>query len=69
MRAKLVHKADAVLGVAKGDELFAEQLHAHRRAIGLGQFARHQRRHPITPQHLAHRGSRSDPGDQLVVFA
>ncbi len=68
MRAELVDEADPALAVAKADELFAEELHANRRAIGLGQLARQQRRDPVAPQHLAHRRPRSDPGHQFVVF-
>ena len=68
MRAELVYQADPALGVAKRDKLFTQQLHPHRLAVRLRQFARHQRRYPITAQHIAHRGSRSDPGDQFIVF-
>ncbi len=68
MRAELVDETDPALAVAKPEELFAEQLHPHRLAVGLGQFAGHQRRDPVAAQHLAHRRSWPDAGDQFVVF-
>src|SRR5271165_513532 len=69
MRAKLLDEPDAALAVAKTDELLAEQLHAHRRAVGLGEFARQEGRNPIPPQHIAHRRARSYSRHQLVLFA
>ena len=69
VRAELVDEPNASLAVAKADELFAKQLHAHRRAIRLGQFARQKGRDPISPQHVAHRSARSYPRHQLVLFA
>ena len=39
MRAGRLHDADAAAGVAKGDEVLAEQLDAHRRAVRRGQLA------------------------------
>jgi hypothetical protein len=69
VRTVFVEQADAALGVAEGDEVFAEQTDANRRAIGLGDLARQQRRHPIAAHRIAHRGARSNPGDQLVFFA
>ncbi len=68
MRAELVDEADPARAVAKPDELLAEQLDAHRRAIGLGHFAGQQCRDPIAPQHVAHLRSGTDTGYQLVVF-
>ena len=34
----LVEETDPALTVAKGDEIFAEQAHADRRAVRLGDF-------------------------------
>jgi len=40
VRAELVNEADAAIAVAKRHEVFAEEAHPHRRAIGLGNLAR-----------------------------
>src|SRR6185312_10211779 len=69
VRAEFVEQTDAALAVAEGDEVFAEQPHPYRCAIGLGNLAGQQRRHPIAPHRLAHRRARTDPGDQFVVLA
>ena len=45
--AMFFEQTDSALAVAKGDQIFAEQAHAHRRAIGLGDFAGEQRWNPI----------------------
>ena len=59
MRAELVDQPESVLGIAEADELVAEQPHAHRRAIGLGQLFGEQRRQPVAPEKIAHRRARS----------
>src|SRR6516225_10266377 len=69
MRAEFIDEADAPLAVAKTDKPLAEQLDTHWRAVGLGQLAREKCRDPISPQHLAHGGSRPGSRHQLVVFA
>src|SRR4029077_2260276 len=69
MRAEFIDQPDPALAVAKSHELLAEQLHAHRRAVRLRHFARHQGRYPIPPHYVAHRGARSYPRYQLVLFA
>src|SRR6267143_1915155 len=38
MRTELIDQSQPVLGIAQRDEALAEQLYAHRRAIGLGQL-------------------------------
>ena len=68
MRTEFIDEADPAGAVAKPDQLFSEKLHAHRRAIRRRQFARMQRRDPVSPQYVAHRGPWSDSGHQLVVF-
>jgi hypothetical protein len=68
MRAELVDETDTALSVAKPEQLFAEQLHPHRFAVRLGQFAAQERRDPVASQHIAHRRSRPDAGDQFIVF-
>src|SRR5690242_12103441 len=55
MGAELVDDADAPFAVAEGDQLLAEQLHAHRRAVALRQLPVEQRRDPVAPEKLAHR--------------
>src|SRR6516165_295291 len=69
MRTEFIDEADAPLAVAKTDKPLAEQLDTHWRAVGLGQLAREKCRDPVSPQHLAHRGSRPGSRRQLVVFA
>ena len=55
MGAILVDEPDPALAVAKGDEVFAQEPHPHRRSVGLGEFAREQGRDPIEPHRAAHR--------------
>ena len=69
MRAVFVEEPDAALGVAEGHQLFAEELDAHGRTIGLGQLPREQRGNPVPAHGLAHRRAGADAGDQLVLFA
>ncbi len=69
MRAELVDKAGAALGVAEGDELLAEDLRAHRRAVGFGDLAGKQHRHPVAPHQLAHRGAGPGAYEQLGGFS
>ena len=40
MRAVPVHQADSAFRIAKGDQVFAEQAYAHRRAVGLQALPR-----------------------------
>src|SRR5688572_1331971 len=67
--AVLVQETDSSLSVAKSDEVFAEQTHAHGRTIGLGNFLREQRGNPITPEQTAHRRAGMHSGQQLVFFS
>ena len=50
MGTVFVEQADPSLSVAKSDEIFAEQAHAHRRTLGLGNFFREQSGNPIAPE-------------------
>ena len=68
VRAEFVDEADAAVAVAERDEVLAQQLHPDRRAVGLGDLARQAGRDPIPPHRIAHRGARSDAGDQFVFF-
>ncbi len=58
MGAELVDQRIAPRGIAPSQQPFAEELHAHRRAVRLGQFAREQRRDPIAAEQLPPSGSR-----------
>jgi hypothetical protein len=40
MRAALVEKPHAPVGIAKRDEVLAEEAHAHRRAVALGPLSK-----------------------------
>jgi hypothetical protein len=66
MRACFLQKADPSVGRAEGDEVLAEEADLLRGAIGF-QLGRAARRHPVFPQHGAHRRARPDPGEQGVV--
>jgi hypothetical protein len=50
VRAMLAHQTDPSLSVAKSDEVFAEQTHAHGRTIGIGNFLSEQSGNPIAPE-------------------
>src|SRR5262249_47812933 len=60
VRAELVDEADLAFAVAEGEQLLAQNLHTHRRAVGLGDLAREQNRYPVAPHQAAHR--RVGPG-------
>src|SRR5262245_38676646 len=68
MRAELVEQADAALGVAECDERLAQQLHAHRRAIRLGQLPAMPRRYPIAAEKIAHQGTGAGLRERVVFF-
>ena len=55
MRAELVDETEPVLRVAERDQALGEQLHAHGRAIGLGQLVVEQCRLPEATKQIAHR--------------
>ncbi len=69
MGAEFVDEADAVFGIAEGDELLAQQLHPHRRTIRRRQLVGAQRRKPVAPHEIAHRRARAHFGQNLIVFA
>jgi hypothetical protein len=69
MRAELVDQADAALRVAERDQLLAEDLHPHRRAVGLGHFAGEQHRHPVAAHQLAHGGAGAGAHQQFGGLA
>ncbi len=68
MGAVGVDQADRSVGVAEGYEVFAEQPHAHRRAVGVGELFGEARRQPVTPQRFAHRRAGADTRDPEVLL-
>src|SRR6185437_10521424 len=67
MGAILLEEADAPVRRAECDEILAEQAHALRRAIRF-ERRRPRRRVPELAQHFAHRRTRPDLGQTLVIF-
>ena len=68
MRAGFREQPDASSGVAKGDEILAEQPHALRRPVGRTELAGLHQREPVPPHQLAHRRAGAHPRQQLVVL-
>ncbi|MNN69230.1 hypothetical protein D3C76_1462800 [compost metagenome] len=68
MRAILVHDTHATIGVAKHDQVLAEQTGPDRRAVGLADFFEQTHWRPVTAQHLAHRCVAFDAAEQQVLF-
>jgi len=54
VRTGRLHPADTAPGVAKSDEVLAEELYAQGRTVRLGQLAREQRGHPVGAEDVAH---------------
>ena len=67
VRAVLLEQADLAPAVAEGHQLLAQELDAHRWAIGLRQLPRQERRHPVPAHRGAHGGAGADTGRSLVV--
>ncbi len=59
--------AEPALAVAEGDQIFAEQPNAHRRAVRLRDFLRHARGKPMLTHQRAHRRIAFDAAQQVVV--
>src|SRR5262245_17175697 len=68
MRTVLLEKPDTTGRVTKGYQVFAQQLDAHRWAIGFRHLPREQRRHPVPAHGLSHRHARTNTRDQFVFF-
>ncbi len=66
MRTGLAEQAEFSVAVTERNELLAEQLDPHRRAVGAGNLFGQQRGHPVAPHQLAHRGFSFDTAQQLV---
>jgi hypothetical protein len=69
MRAALAHQPDGAGRRAKRDEVLAQEPHAQRSAVTVGQLARDGGRNPVLPHQLAHRRAAPDPAQELVVFS
>ena len=67
MRAEFVEQADAAMGIAESDQIFAQQLDADRRAIRRGHLRREQRGELKAAEVLA-RGSAGGGLSEQVVF-
>ncbi len=68
MRAALVEQADAAVGVAEQHQVLAQEPHAHRRRVRLGDLMGERRRNPIAAHQFAHRRAGADAGEQFVFF-
>ena len=68
MRASLPKNADTVIGIAKCDEVFAQEAQADRIAIRSRQLFRDQGRNPKAAKQLARRRAGPDTGQRIVVF-
>ena len=68
VRAVRLQDADLATGVAKRDQVLAEQTQAHRRTIRLGQFLWQHRGQPEAAKQLAHGRSRTDTTREFIVF-
>ena len=65
MRAAMLHDADPAVGVAEGDELFAEQHEPHRLAVGL-EFGGETGGDPVFPHQIAHGRPRPNARQQFI---
>ena len=68
VRTERADETNVAVGIAKRDQVFAEQAHAQRRAVVFGQGARDRRRQPIPAIEVAHRRSRAHAGQTFVVL-
>jgi len=61
-------EAQPPLRVAERDQPLRHELHAHRRAVRLGQLLGQQRRNPVAPEQFAHRRARAGAADVVVLL-
>jgi hypothetical protein len=66
MGAERADERGHAVRIPERHQIFAEQAHADRRAVAIGQFFGQQRRQPVAAEQLAHRGAGADPGQALV---
>jgi len=63
-----VDQPDPAVAVPEADQVLAEQLDAHRRAVRLGDLPRQAGGYPIPPHRVAHRRAGVDTRDQFVFL-
>src|SRR5579864_2454911 len=68
MRAVVLDESDPAVGVAEGDQVFAEEPNTHRRAVRLGEFLGYNRRQPVLPQQVTHDCTGPDTSEEFVFF-
>src|SRR5207244_9715211 len=68
VRAELVDEAEASLRIAERDHAFAEKPEPHGWAVGPGQLLAEERRQPVAPEELAHRGAGIGANQELAVL-
>ena len=64
----LPQHAQAVVAVAKHDEVLTQQAGAHRLAVTLGNLLRQADGQPVPARELAHRRATFDPAKKLVLL-
>src|SRR5579871_1870076 len=68
MRAVVLNESHGASRVAKRDKVLAEHAHAQGIAVRVWQLGAEGERLPEAAQQVAHRGARSNAGQQLVLF-
>ena len=68
VRAISVHKSDATIRIAEGDQILAHDPHADGYTVCSPQFFRQGDRQPEEPEEFAHRRARIGVRNELVVF-
>ena len=66
MRTGFAEHPNLAVAIAERDELFSEQLQAHRSAVRLRDLFRQHRRHPVAAHQPPHRRIALDPAQQFV---
>ena len=67
MRAVVLDQPDPTRRDAERDEVLAEQTHAHRRAVGLGELGGEQRGNPVLADEVARGCPGSDAAEEVVL--
>jgi hypothetical protein len=69
MRAGSLHQTDRAAGVAKCDQILAEDANRNGISVGLEQFAAQENRNPVAPEESAGRCSRTDANESFLIVA
>jgi hypothetical protein len=69
MRAEGIDETDHTIAIAKGQEVFAKQAHAHRCTVAFGDFLRENGRLPVAAEKLASGRSRAHPDKAFVLLS